>query len=122
MLSIPGVGEAMFSITSSPTLTRVSGVFYQKVRLSDRAGFIRWSRASRSPFAGLTATASRSKTDLKGKDLLFIAGGIGLAPLHSVINYVLRQPRADYGTVDVVYGSRSADDLVDLEEISRMPG
>ena len=51
---------------------------------------------------------------LKGKNLLFIAGGIGLAPLRSVINYVLDN-REDYGTVDILYGSRSADDLVQLK-------
>ena len=33
-------------------------------------------------------SASRWRPNLKGKDLLFIAGGIGLAPLRSVINYV----------------------------------
>ena len=54
--------------------------------------------------------------ELKGKDLLFIAGGVGLAPLHSVINYVLDK-RDSYGKVDVVYGSRSKEDLLDLEEI-----
>ena len=53
---------------------------------------------------------------LKGKNLLFIAGGIGLAPLRSVINYVLDN-RSDYGTVDILYGSRSKDDLVQLKEI-----
>ena len=55
-------------------------------------------------------------TALKGQNLLFIAGGVGLAPLHSVINYV-RANRADYGTVDIVYGSRSMEDLLDLDEI-----
>ena len=55
---------------------------------------------------------------LKGKNLLFIAGGIGLAPLRSVINYVLDN-REDYGTVDILYGSRSADDLV---TVKRDPG
>ena len=48
--------------------------------------------------------------------LLFIAGGIGLAPLRSVINYV-RDNREDYGKIDIVYGSRSKDDLVDYQEI-----
>jgi NAD(P)H-flavin reductase len=47
---------------------------------------------------------------------LFIAGGIGLAPLRSVINYV-RAHRDNYGTVDIVYGSRSMDDLVFRKEI-----
>ncbi len=56
---------------------------------------------------------------LKGKNLLFIAGGIGLAPLRSVINYVLDN-RDDYGTVDIVYGSRSNDDLVQLKEIQEV--
>ena len=48
--------------------------------------------------------------------LIFIAGGIGLAPLRSVINYC-RDKRDSYGTIDIVYGSRSADDLVDYQEI-----
>ena len=57
--------------------------------------------------------------ELKGKNLLFIAGGIGLAPLRSVINYVLDN-RENYGTVDILYGSRSADDLVQLKEIQEV--
>jgi NAD(P)H-flavin reductase len=55
-------------------------------------------------------------TDFVGKDLLFVAGGIGLAPLHSVINYC-RAHREKYGQIDVVYGSRSMGDLVDYKEI-----
>ena len=55
-------------------------------------------------------------TELKGKDLLIIAGGIGLAPVRSVINYV-RANRSNYGTLDIVYGSRSKEDLVDYQEI-----
>ena len=55
-------------------------------------------------------------TEFKGKNLLFVAGGIGLAPLHSVINYV-RHFRDDYGKIDILYGSRSKDDLVDYDEI-----
>jgi NAD(P)H-flavin reductase len=47
---------------------------------------------------------------------VFIAGGIGLAPLRSVINYVLDN-RENYGHVDVVYGARSANDLVQINEI-----
>ena len=55
-------------------------------------------------------------TEFVGKDLLFIAGGIGLAPLRSVINYC-RDNREKYGKIDIVYGSRSMDDLVDYQEI-----
>lgn len=52
------------------------------------------------------------------KDLLFIGGGIGIAPLRSVINYV-RSNRANYGHVDVLYGARSSGDLVDYEEMTK---
>lgn len=58
-------------------------------------------------------------TAFAGKDLLFIAGGIGLAPLHSVINYC-RHYRSRYGKIDIVYGSRSKDDLVDYPEIENV--
>ena len=68
----------------------------------------------RLPCAARTATAS-VEDKLKGKNLLFIAGGIGLVPLRSVINYVLDN-RSDYGTVDILYGSRSKDDLVQLRK------
>jgi NAD(P)H-flavin reductase len=51
-----------------------------------------------------------------GKNLLFIAGGVGLAPLRSVINYC-RHYRDRYGKIDIVYGSRSKDDLLDYKEI-----
>ena len=53
----------------------------------------------------------------RARTLLFVAGGIGLAPLRSVINYI-RDNREKYGTVDIVYGSRSKDDLVDYPEIT----
>ena len=55
-------------------------------------------------------------TEFRGKDLVFIAGGIGLAPLRSVIRYV-RANRDQYGQVDIVYGARSKEDLVDYPEI-----
>ena len=55
-------------------------------------------------------------TEFVGHDMLFIAGGIGLAPLRSVINYC-RHYRDRYGKIDIVYGSRSMQDLVDYKEI-----
>lgn len=47
----------------------------------------------------------------KGKDILYIAGGIALAPVGSLIRYSFEH-RADFGKIDVVYGGRSYDDLV----------
>ena len=47
---------------------------------------------------------------LKGKDIVFIAGGIGLAPVRSVIMHCLKN-RADYGKLTIIYGARSVEDL-----------
>ncbi len=115
MLSIPGVGEAMFSITSSPTnrdymefSIKKCGCLTDWLHMMDVGQQITIRGPYGKPFP--------VETELKGKDLLFIAGGIGLAPLRSVINYV-RDNRANYGSVQIVYGARSKDDLVDYNEI-----
>ena len=117
MLSIPGVGEAMFSITSSPTLKE-----YQEFSIKKCGCLTDWLHlmdvGQQITIRGPYGKPFPVDTDLKGKDLLFIAGGVGLAPLHSVINYVLDN-RKDYGKVDIVYGSRSKDDLLDLPEIEQ---
>ena len=86
------------------------------MRLRDQTGSTTWSRDRRSRSAAPTETAFPVDTAFAGKDLLFIAGGIGLAPLHSVINYC-RHYRSRYGKIDIVYGSRSMEDLVDYPEI-----
>lgn len=115
MLSIPGVGEAMFSITSSPT-----NHAFMEFSIKKCGCLTKWLHqmdvgqqiAIRGPYGRPFPV----ETELKGQDLLFIAGGIGLAPLRSVINYV-RDNRQNYGKINIVYGSRSMDDLVDYPEI-----
>lgn len=115
MLSIPGVGEAMFSITSSPTNTEYMEFSIKKCGcLTDRLHQI--DVGQQITIRGPYGNAFPVETDFKGKDLLFIAGGIGLAPLRSVINYV-RHYRENYGHIDIVYGSRSKEDLVGYDEI-----
>ncbi len=115
MLSIPGVGEAMFSITSSPTNTE-----YMEFSIKKCGCLTDWLHAmdigQQITIRGPYGKPFPVDTELKGKDLLFIAGGIGLAPLRSVINYV-RDKRENYGSVQIVYGARSKDDLVDYNEI-----
>lgn len=115
MLSIPGVGEAMFSITSSPTVKD-----YQEFSIKKCGCLTQWLHlmdvGQQITIRGPYGKPFPVDDELKGKDLLFIAGGVGLAPLHSVINYCLDK-RENYGKIDVVYGSRSKEDLLDLKEI-----
>ena len=114
-LSIPGVGEALFSITSSPTNTEFMEFSIKK------CGCVTSFLHSIEPGQYVTIRGPYGngfpvESAFKGKDLLFIAGGIGLAPLRSVINYC-RHYRENYGSIDIVYGSRSMQDLVDYKEI-----
>lgn len=115
MLSIPGVGEAMFSITSSPTNKE-----YMEFSIKKCGCLTEWLHqmdlGQEITIRGPYGNAFPVEGDLKGKNLVFIAGGIGLAPLRSVINYVLDN-RENYGHVDVVYGARSSSDLVQINEI-----
>ena len=115
MLSIPGVSEAMISITSSPTnkeymefSVKKCGCLTEVLHGLEPGDYM----TVRGPYGN----AFPVETELKGEGLVFIAGGIGLAPLRSVINYV-RDNRENYGDVDIIYGSRSMDDLVYLDEI-----
>ena len=115
MVSVPGVGECMFSITSSPTNKEFMEFSIKK------CGCVTEVLHAMEVGQQITVRGPYGKNfpveeDFKGKDLLFIAGGIGLAPLRSVINYV-RHYRQNYGKVVIVYGARSMDDLVDINEI-----
>ncbi len=115
MLSIPGVGEALFSITSSPTCEE-----YLEFSIKKCGCVTDWLHViepeQQVTIRGPYGNGFPVDTAFAGKDLVFIAGGIGLAPLRSVINYV-RHYRDRYGKVDIIYGARSKDDLVDYQEI-----
>ena len=88
MLCVPGVGEALFSITSSPTNKE-----YQEFSIKECGTLTNYlhnmSVGDEILVRGPYGNHFPVETVLKGQDLLFIAGGIGLAPLRSVINYVL---------------------------------
>lgn len=107
-LSVFGIGEATFCITSSPTrrdhlectVNRVGMVTraLHRISVGDEIGF-------RGPYGN-----SFPMESLKGKNLLFIGGGIGLAPLRSLIWNVLDH-REDYAKVHIIYGARTPVDL-----------
>jgi NAD(P)H-flavin reductase len=115
-VSVFGVGEAPFSITSSPTrkgflefsvkrMGRVTCALHEMIG-GEQIGV-------RGPYGNGFPTQ-----EWKGRKLLFIGGGIGLAPLRSAINYCLDN-RGDYGEIDVIYGARSPADLVFKPELEQ---
>jgi NAD(P)H-flavin reductase len=113
-VSVFGVGEAPFGVSSSPTrkdsfdlCIRKLGNVTSKIHTlneGDKVGI-------RGPFGkGFDAEF------LKGKDLLFIAGGLGIVPLRSLFNYVLAN-RNDYGRVILLYGCKEPRELLFGDEI-----
>jgi len=114
-VSIAGVGEAPISISSSPTqgdtfemvvrnVGNVSGVMH-KLEPGDKLGI-------RGPFG----TEFPVSSAMKGKDILFICGGIGLVPVRSAIQYVLDN-REDYGRVIILFGAKTPADRLFVEEM-----
>ena len=115
MLSVPGISEAMISITSSPTNKE-----FMEFSVKKCGCLTEWLHAMEEgqmiTVRGPYGRHFPVDDELAGKNLVFVAGGIGLAPLRSVINYV-RDNREKYGRVDIIYGSRSKEDLVYYDEI-----
>ncbi len=122
MVSLPHCGEAPISFSSTPTRP---GAIHLSVR---KAGKLTGAMHAlvEGAVIGLRGPYGRPfpMQNLKGKNLLFVAGGIGLAPLRSVINACLDQ-RNDYGTIAVLYGSRTMTDIAfkkDIDTWMQQPG
>jgi sulfite reductase subunit B len=115
-VSVPGIGEAPISISSSPT--REDGAFEMVVRRVGNVSSAMHNLAAgdkvgiRGPFG----TTFPVEEELKGNDVLFIAGGIGLVPLRSAIQYVLDN-RDDYGRVIILYGSKTPAERLFVREL-----
>jgi sulfite reductase subunit B len=115
-VSVLGVGEAPISISSSPS--RSNGVFELCIR---RAGSVTNAihGLHTGQCVGIRGPFGRGFPfeRFRGKDLLFAPGGLGLAPLRSLINEVL-DDRARYGRVTILYGARTPADLLFQDELA----
>ena len=108
-LSIFGVGEAPISISSSPTkrgfielTVRRAGTFTEvlhRMQCGDIVGL-------RGPFG-----RGFPFEDMKGHDILLVAGGLGIAPLRSLINNI-HDERSEFGKVTIIYGSRTPAEVM----------
>ena len=113
-LSVFGVGEAPFCLASSPTRPETIEVTVRRCgRLTDALHAL-----GPGEEVGLRGPCGNGfdVEDAVGKDLLFIAGGIGLPPLRGLIWNVLDQ-RERFGRVTILYGARTPADLVYRDEL-----
>ncbi|NTW35158.1 MAG: hydrogenase [Syntrophobacteraceae bacterium] len=107
-LSVFGVGESTFVINSPPTckdylqfsVMRVGEVTQRlhQLTVGDQLGV-------RAPLGNSFPVES-----MEGKHILFIAGGIGMAPLRTLLLTLLGK-RERYGDITLIYGARSPMDL-----------
>ncbi len=113
-ISIFGVGEAPISISSSPFNRKTIGICVRKA--GDVTSAIH--KLEKGSFLGIRGPLGNGfpVEEMKGKDLLFVAGGLGLAPLRSVINYVLEK-RDDFAKITILYGAKSPEDILFKEEL-----
>jgi NAD(P)H-flavin reductase len=109
-LSLPGIGECPISISSSPT-RHGGGAFEMVIRNAGNVtGAIhRLTAGDRIGLRGPFGTAFPVNDAMRGKDIVFICGGLGFVPLRSAIHYVLDH-RDDYGKVNVLFGARTPED------------
>lgn len=117
MLSVFGKGEAMISISSSPLVNdylqfsilkmgRVTSALHE---LHEGAII-----GVRGPYGNNFPIEF-----WKGKNLIFAGGGIGLAPIWSVLQTALAQ-KSGFGKITLFYGARTSQDIVYKEELEEL--
>jgi len=108
-VTVPGVGEAPISISSPPTRPGIIEICVRKAGLVTSALFELHKGdliALRGPFGrGFPLDSFR------GQDLLLVAGGLGMAPLRSLL-YSILDDRGNYGDLVLMYGARNPDDVL----------
>lgn len=115
-LSIAGIGEAPISITSSPTRGTPSFELCVRAVGNVTNALHRLNVGETVGIRGPFGTGFPTE-ELKGQDLLFIAGGLGIAPLRSFINYTLDN-RDDYNEINILYGCRKPCEQMFEDEVS----
>lgn len=113
MVSIMGYGEAPISISSEPhvtdtfdhTIRAVGSItnYLEKFATGDVVGI-------RGPFG-----SSWPVEEARGKNVLVVVGGIGLAPLRPFIMQMFHE-RESFGKIQILYGSRTPDGMLFTDE------
>jgi len=115
-LSLLGFTEAPISVASSPTRP---GHFDLAIR---NAGFLtaEMHRRTVGDVVGIRGPfgTAFNLAELRGRNLLLISGGCGLAPLRSLIQYCEDCP-GEFGRLQILYGARNADFLLFQDDLAR---
>lgn len=114
-VSIPGIGECPISICSSPTRPDTFGLCIR------RAGSVtnHLHALPSGATIGIRGPLGHGfdVDELHGKDILIVAGGLGLAPVRSLIQYILDE-RARFGQFHLLYGCKEPKEVLFKEDLN----
>jgi len=108
LFSLMGIGEATFSMCSPPRQKDIE-ISVRNVGDVTNAMF----SMQKGDVIGVRGPYGKGFPvgDIKGKDIVIVAGGIGFPPLASAVEYII-QRRKNYGKVYVYYGVHAPEDIV----------
>ena len=117
MLSLPGVGEAPFSISSTPSRPGLLEFGIRRVGNMTNAIF----RLKENSVIGVRGPYGNGfpVEKMQGHDLIIIMGGLGAVPLRSLLQYVLDN-RDQFGKLYLIHGARKPDEMLFREEFFHM--
>jgi NAD(P)H-flavin reductase len=118
LLTVPGVGEAPFTPSSSPHV--VGTIEFTIMRAGHVTGVLHGMKAGelvglRGPYGVAYPLA-----DFYGKEILVVGGGVGLAPLRSLL-LALFHEIDNFKKIAIKYGARSPRDIVYKDQVKQWP-
>ncbi len=119
MLYVFGVGEVPISISGDSKVT--AGISHTTRSVGKVSAALNALQPGdvvgvRGPYGAPWPVA-----DVHGMDVVFVAGGVGLAPLRPAIYWVLAH-RAEFGNVAIFYGARTPEDILFRREVQQWRG
>ena len=106
-VSIAGIGEAPITISSSPTQSDGFELVVRRIGNVTNA-IHNLKRGDKIGIRGPLGRGTYPVEEARGRNLVFVCGGIGLVPQRSFINYVLDN-RDQFGEVAILQGTKSYD-------------
>ena len=114
MLSVPGAGEMPISISSSPSRPEVLELCVRRVGRVTNALY----RLQTNDVVGVRGPYGNGypMQEIMGNDMLLAAGGLGMAPLRSLLWYALDH-RDKFNNITLMYGAKRPEDMLFREEL-----
>jgi NAD(P)H-flavin reductase len=116
MLGFPGIGEAPFSFSLIDEQTKI---FTQTIRDASNvvSALAKLKKGQKVNFRGPFGNGWPLEK-LKGKNVIIVAGGIGMAPLRPVVHYLIKNVH-EFGEVYLLYGARTPADMLFKDDLEK---